>query len=52
MSEFESFPTQEDWQELWKEMESEARNPDGIVSPEPKNFGKAIEPDWDSLLDD
>lgn len=51
MSNLESFPQQEDWQELWLEAESDANNPNGIVCPEPKNFGKTIEPDWDALLE-
>jgi len=52
MSNVESFPTQEDWEELWSESYSDPRNPHGIVHPEPKDFGKPIEPDWDALLDE
>lgn len=51
MSNLESFPAQEDWEELWDEMEPDTYNLLSIFQPKPKNFGKPIEPDWDALLE-
>lgn len=47
-----SFPSNEDWEELWEEMEEDERNPRIQRSEETDKFGKYLEPDYDSLLEE
>lgn len=46
------FPNQEDWEELWAEMEEDERNPRVSSSAGEDKFGKYLEPDYDALLDE